>query len=1252
MKILAIRGKNLASLAGEFALDFQSEPLASAGLYAITGPTGSGKSTLLDALCLALYEQTPRLSGIAASGNIMDVGTNAITPGDVRTILRRGSSEGFAEVDFIGVDSVAYRSRWAVRRAHGKANGKLQQSEITLVRISDGQSLGDHRKGETLRLIQSFVGLSFAQFTRAVMLAQNDFSAFLKASDDARAELLQTLTGTESYAKISMLAFARMKAEKEKLAQLEQQWQALKPLTPEQSAEKAAQLQAQSEQLTELTQQKTNLEAHLRWHQQCDQLKTAEAHAQHILAAAQAEENAAAPRAAAYVRLENVQAAGPLCTDLARLNQAEADAKLSHERAETTLLQAKIRLDELSAKQTLALSQCAAAEAARLQAQADIDAAKALDARIATIAPQVLAALSECENAAAHLQRELSQQADVRARMQADQAQLASAQNWLHNNALLRPLAQAWQRWETLFDEAQKILARLASADTQVAQFTQELSAFELKLVAASEVKSTAAQAFDLTNAALGQRSADLAIFDIEQLALDKAALEASFEQLQNARNLSQKRVELQTQKHQQNALLQQHRQGLSSSSERLREGLQNLPVLECAEQIAKESLHLATLAASTNAQTMRAGLQSEKPCPVCGSLLHPFAEHAPAANMLKSLQDQLNAKQKALREAEILIASARDNVQRSEKSISEVQHLLSELEQVQLHLNADWAKHPMHSEMDAVPELQRIQTLADRQNGVRAALAGAREQEARYRDTLKRKEAAQTQLDRDSQRLNQANVAHSHLASQRASAHQNLATAQRDQAELSQQLAAHQDQLDAAFQAQAERPDWRPEWRINWRKNPQAFVHQLRADVATWSAQLTNISTLTLRMAQLEITLSAGEKACLQATELQSNRREKHAALDLELQSYRAHRRALFAGQAIAHVEAALNVAIQQAKHAVSAAESLLQDARAQRAAAQEALRQTEIRRTQERSLVDAAKLKLAAWLAQFNSTSADEAQHLAQHELDTLLKITPEWRANEQAALQALKRAVASAQAVVTDRTQRRSAFAAEQGAFEAPDVLQDQLAQVQLEISALDDTIARLKLEIALDAQGAQQATVLRSKIEKQSSDAYVWSQLGELIGSADGKKFRNFAQQLTLDILLKHANLHLQSLTRRYRVQRIHDSLGLLVVDQDMGEEVRSVHSLSGGESFLLSLALALGLASLSAHRVQVQSLFIDEGFGSLDAESLGIAMDALDNLQSQGRKVGVISHLQELTERISVRVQVQRLAAGVSRIVTI
>ena len=208
------------------------------------------------------------------------------------------------------------------------------------------------------------------------------------------------------------------------------------------------------------------------------------------------------------------------------------------------------------------------------------------------------------------------------------------------------------------------------------------------------------------------------------------------------------------------------------------------------------------------------------------------------------------------------------------------------------------------------------------------------------------------------------------------------------------------------------------------------------------------------------------------------------------------------------------------------------------------------------------------------------------------------------------------------------------------------------MQAEIARVAEASAGVCAELVADDTRRSSAQALAERIDAQQRATRVWSQLGELIGSADGKKFRNFAQQLTLDVLLGYANRHLESLSRRYRLERIKDSLGLLVVDQDMGDELRSVHSLSGGESFLVSLALALGLASLSSHRVRVESLFIDEGFGSLDADALRVAMDALDSLQAQGRKVGVISHVAEMTERIGVRVQLTRQAGGQSRIAVV
>ena len=172
------------------------------------------------------------------------------------------------------------------------------------------------------------------------------------------------------------------------------------------------------------------------------------------------------------------------------------------------------------------------------------------------------------------------------------------------------------------------------------------------------------------------------------------------------------------------------------------------------------------------------------------------------------------------------------------------------------------------------------------------------------------------------------------------------------------------------------------------------------------------------------------------------------------------------------------------------------------------------------------------------------------------------------------------------------------------------------------------------------------IVRDLTEKQSM-AERWAKLNKLIGSADGAKFKVIAQSYTLNLLLFHANRHLAYLSKRYKLQQVPGTLALQVVDCDMCDEIRTVYSLSGGESFLISLALALGLSSLSSNNLKVESLFIDEGFGSLDADSLRTAMEALEQLQMQGRKIGVISHVQEMSERISVQVQVHKKVNGKS-----
>ena len=253
------------------------------------------------------------------------------------------------------------------------------------------------------------------------------------------------------------------------------------------------------------------------------------------------------------------------------------------------------------------------------------------------------------------------------------------------------------------------------------------------------------------------------------------------------------------------------------------------------------------------------------------------------------------------------------------------------------------------------------------------------------------------------------------------------------------------------------------------------------------------------------------------------------------------------------------------------------------------------------------------------------------------------------ERALLQILADAVSQADIVRQERQTQLETHERQRTQTDSIEAVQDALTQTQTVLAAAQRQATETEFTLRQDNERREHASDLQRRLVQQQGITALWDQLNELIGSADGKKFRNFAQQLTLDILLGYANRHLETLSRRYRLQRIGDSLGLLVIDRDMGDELRSVHSLSGGESFLVSLALALGLASLSSHRVNVESLFIDEGFGSLDADALSVAMAALDSLQAQGRQVGVISHVAEMTERIGTRIEVVRLAGGQSRV---
>ena len=334
---------------------------------------------------------------------------------------------------------------------------------------------------------------------------------------------------------------------------------------------------------------------------------------------------------------------------------------------------------------------------------------------------------------------------------------------------------------------------------------------------------------------------------------------------------------------------------------------------------------------------------------------------------------------------------------------------------------------------------------------------------------------------------------------------------------------------------------------------------------------------------------------------------------------------------------------------------EQAVEQARSTQTHASEALQTTAKQLVQLAAELKAQQERLQALQQEHSTLSAQVAQWRAQHtaldnaRLQQLLAFDDAYVRDLRQQLQASEKAVEQARVLLQEREQRLSQHQAQANGNLDAEALDNALNELNALLAASDQQLAELRARQAEDQRRKEANQALAQRIAQAYDEWQRWARLNALIGSATGDTFRKIAQAYNLDLLVHHANAQLRQLVKRYRLKRGGSMLGLLVMDTEMGDELRSVHSLSGGETFLVSLALALGLASMASSTLKIESLFIDEGFGSLDPESLQLAMDALDGLQAQGRKVGVISHVQEMHERIPVQIQVRRQGNGLSSV---
>ena len=949
MKILAIRLKNLTSIEGTVEVDFMAEPLHSAGIFAISGPTGAGKSTLLDALCLALYDKAPRFATSVENVNLADVGDNQINQSDVRNLLRRGTSDGYAEVDFLGIDGRRYRSRWSVRRTRNKINGSLQPQTLEVKELDTEKEFQGTKKELLIQLVE-LVGLTYEQFTRTVLLAQNDFATFLKSKGAAKAELLEKLTGTGVYSRISQEVYARNKAAQEEVTLIQNRMNVIE-LMPE---EELLALQKEKELSTEKRAAGIKLLA-----EQNEQLNV--------------------------VRSLKIQ------EELCKKKQQEEQEEQVRE---------KVLQGALASQEEGLVHFKAQWEAI----QPDLKKARQLDVQIQSQQSSYIQSQQILQAA----NRQVAEQ-EQKMRVAAEQLQVSySSLNRLLSHVGIEEALQLEQVEEILRQEESKLVAATSTNEERLLR----LNSFGYPLLAEEQVK-----------------------------------LQKELTRQQNIRQLTETQTKAKTE--------------IERLEKEVANCLKQLTEQETALKVTQRLYENARMAVGKDVKALRRQLQEGEACPVCGSTAHPY-----------------------------------------------------------------------HQEQEVVDTLFR-----------------SIEQEYNVAST-------------NYQQMNNRSI-----ALQRDLAHQKTVDGQ-----IAEQLAAlYKAGIEAGNEEQIQRRLAELAERILEYRN--LYAEWQRGDEETKKIR-THCEALRENVSLCRLAMQKVSSAKEQLVILQN-------AASAELKRFEV-------------IEKALNVLRQERSQ-------LLKGKSADEAEAAVAKREKELNLALEKARKEV------------------EAVH------------------NRLSGLQGEMKQIALAIGELQEQYKK----------IESPELLPEIIKKQQEENLNIERALSTMEARLLQQAKNKLTVEQIAKELAEKQTVAERWAKLNKLIGSADGAKFKVIAQSYTLNLLLLHANQHLSYLSKRYKLQQVPDTLALQVIDCDMCDEIRTVYSLSGGESFLISLALALGLSSLSSNNLKVESLFIDEGFGSLDAESLRTAMEALEQLQMQGRKIGVISHVQEMSERISVQVQVHKKVNGKS-----
>lgn len=1145
MKIEILSMMNLNSLSGKNEIYFNKEPFNGSGLFAITGPTGAGKSTIFDAICLALYGRTPRLKN----------------PDE---IMSRHSGECYTELTF-SIKGNMYRSRWEQRRSRGKADGKLQSAKMFVIDLNNGEErILEEKKSAVPQLIASITGLDYDQFTRSILLAQGNFASFLTADINERADLLEKMTGSEIYTRISIEAFNRSKSEDEKLARLKEKLGDTELLPMDE-------LDRYKKELTESNKNReiyraeiNNLTNIQQWLENEIVLRHKLDSARYNLDESLNNEKECEPLNYEWEKLgrivENLpvyETAEALKIEIIRKTEERNNLIIEAEKVENDVINQSKKVDGKYKSLEKSLEEI-------VGFQKIIEEVQILDDRVKTGEFEYQKSITDINENQKKLDSVNEKVSFLERKLLTDEKKYEAVIDYLKRN-------NSYSRIGEILPLIRDKLLQYSHLEKELGlqkDFKKEdlLSLKEKIKIDLVEINDLDKKIYLLKQSKPEGRES---LESIKEILLRLSPLAKNYREiLNNNNNYAVDKIS--------------YAKKLNKVSEEL---------VLATEELKQKKRMYKDISLYEQAFHIRQNLSDGDLCPVCKNSYH-YQDDGEIVRQIKKNDEHIDILSEQAINLEKQKQRLEDQILNGQKTISDNISKLAELQKEWENTGGNRFKD---LPIDDRNEANRIYKENEKK------LSHCINWETQYHELINRERVLREQYEKN--RVEYENL----------TAADKVGSQMKDIKDI---LAPIVEQYNLSIKDTNLLSTLENYYRAFNRKNSES--EELKLSISNVRNELNIERTLFKQYSDRDKLLTEQSLQIMNSiNKLNHSIKEKtenRTVEDLKVYMKNLRKKSEEELEQARNSLALLRENFSQVKGNLEIIEKELPHFKEQ---FKEVELQLEIIIQKDHLLI-----------SDFKIPDLRRKADALKIEIDKIR----EKRIRAEEGFKSVKKEIEE------HRKQEKS--------DKSIGEITDQLKVHKLAIDNLSRNMGIIEEKLEADENKRAQVRDLSEIISHQEADCLKWSKIKNLIGSADGKIYKRFVQGLTLEKLINLANNHLKKLNNRYNIERSDSKeLEVEIVDCWQADTVRPASTLSGGESFLVSLALSLGLSELVGNKVVIDSLFLDEGFGTLDPDTLEIVLSALETLQSSGKLIGIISHVDAIRERISVQIRVNKLAGG-------